>query len=242
MKNITHLMLLCLISSVLISGCLETKEAVPATVNQTTLDELGWAQYGEIVTDTMVQDVAGMEMTISTAMVTYRDEKLMGEMLHQLDKLLGAYGISASGSGEGPFASQFIIIRVAFPGGISIPESMLSSIIDNQIQSMTQESNIQGFQEVSQEKVTLNSGSTVTARSFEGYIKSGDKGMVSVKVRSVLAAWSDDGMSTIVVGLIPADDLVIRLPTDMRSSGTFTIEIDEAQEYQNILTLIKNVE
>lgn len=242
MKNIAYLMFICLIIAVLISGCLETKEVVPAMVNQAALDELGWTQYGEIVTDSIVQNVAGKEMTISTAMVTYRDEKLMVEMLDQLDKMLGTHGISNDESGKGQSISQIIILRVALPGGISLPESMLSGIIDSQIQSMTQKSNIQGFQKVSQEKVTVTGGSTVTAVTYEGYVETGDEGMMSVKVRCVQAAWSEDGMSTIVIGIIPADDLVIRLPTGMRSSGTFTIDIDKEQEYQDILTLIANVE
>ncbi|MCL7412690.1 MAG: hypothetical protein M8353_03610 [ANME-2 cluster archaeon] len=242
MKNITHLMLFFLILTVLISGCLDTKEAVPATVNPATLNTLGWTQYGEILTDSIVQDVAGVEMTISTTMVTYRDENLMVKILDQLDKMLGAYGISTDKSGEGQFTSQFITLRITLPGGISIPESMLSSIIDNQILNTSQESNIQGLHEVSKEKVTLNSGSLVTARSYEGYLETGNEGMMSVKVRCVQATWNEDGMSTIVVGIIPADDLVIRLPADMRRVGTFTIDIDEGQEYQNILTLIKNVE
>jgi hypothetical protein len=241
MKNVTHLMLLCLIATVLMAGCLETEEAAPATVNQATLDKLGWTQSGEILTDSMTQDVAGVEIIINTAMVTYRDKNLMAEMINQLDKMLGTYGSSADGSGAGQFTSQFITFRIALPGGISIPESMLSGIIDKQMQNMTQESNIQGFQEVSQEKVTLNSGSTVTAKSYEGFIETGGEGMVSVKVRSVLATWNGDGTTTILIGIIPADDLVMSLPTDMRSSGTLTIDIDEEQEYQNILTLMKNV-
>lgn len=242
MKNVKHLMLFCLIATVLMAGCLETEEAVPATVNQATLDKLGWTQSGEIIKDSMTRDVAGIEIIINTAMVTYRDENLMVEIINQLDKMLGAYGSSTDESGEGLFTSQFITFRLTLPGGISVPESMLSSIIDSQMQSMTQESNIQGFQELSQEKVTLNSGSTVIVKSYEGFIETGDEGMVSIKVRSVLATWNGDGATTIVIGIIPVDDLVMSLPTDLRSSGTLTIDIDEGQEYQNVLTLIKNVE
>ena len=242
MKNVEHLMLLCLIATVLMAGCLETEEVVPATVNQATLDELGWTQSGEIIKDSMTQDVAGVEIIINTAMVTYHDENLMAEIINQLDKMLGAYGSSADESGEGLFTSHFITFRVALPGGISIPESMLSSIIDSQMQNMTQESDIHSFQEVSQENVTLNSGSTVIVKSYEGYIETGDEGIVSIKVRSVLATWNGDGATTIVIGIIPVDDLVMSLPTDLRSSGTLTIDINKEQEYQNILTLIKNVE
>jgi len=242
MKNVTHLMLLCLIATVLMAGCIETEEAVPATVNQATLDELGWTQSGEIIKDSMTQDVAGVEIIINTAMVTYHDENLMAEIINQLDKMVDAYGSSAYESGEGLFTSQFITFRVALPGGISIPESMLSSIIDSQMQSMTQESDIHSFQEVSRENITLNSGSTVIVKSYEGYIETGDEGIVSIKVRSVLATWNGDGATTIVIGIIPVDDLVMTLPTDVKSSGTLTIDINKEQEYQNILTLIKNVE
>ncbi len=242
MKKVTYLMLFCLIAVVLMAGCLETKEAVPATVNQATLDDLGWAQSGEIVKESMTQDVGGMEIVINTAMVTYRDERLISEMVSQLKGLLGAYGISPEQSGDDQFTSQFITMRVALPAGISIPESVLTGIIDGQIQSMAQESDIQGFQEVSEETITLSSGSTVTAKSYEGNIESDGEGIVSLKVRGILATWNGDGATTIVIGIIPADDLVLSVTPEMRSSGTFTIDIDVEQEYQDILTLIQNVE
>ncbi|MDF1556628.1 MAG: hypothetical protein P1P80_00385 [ANME-2 cluster archaeon] len=242
MKKVTYLMIVCLITAILIPGCLETKEAIPATVNQATLDELGWVRSGDIQKDSMIQDVGGVEIVINTAMVTYHDENLMEDIVRQFDRLLGAYEGSDEQSGEDQFTSQFFTIQLALPAGISIPESVLMGIIDGQIQNMAQQSAIQDFHDVGEETVTLSSGSNVTARSYVGYIETEGGDIVSVKIRGVLASWSGDGTTTIVLGIIPAEDLVLGVPTDMISSGTFTIHIDVEQEYQDILTLIQNVE
>ncbi len=221
-----------------VPGCLQTKEASPAYVNQATLDSLGWTMSGEPQVESMSQMVGDVEIIMNTATVNYIDEALMMDISRQISDLDGT---KYPGNSEEQFTSLFMTIRVALPAGITLPEQVLTGIIDASIQNMEQESDIKEFYQVGEETVTINTGSTVQARSYEGYIESGDNENIRFKIRGVIASWADEGTTIIVLGVIPAED-IIKLPTDMRKPGTLTIAINEEQEYRDILALIQNVE
>ena len=229
---------MCFMLAVLVPGCLETKEANPVYVNQATLDSLGWIMQGEPKIESIIQMVGDVEIVMNTATVNYIDEYLMMDISRQISDL----GVTEDpGGSEGQFTSLFMTIRVALPAGITLPEQVLTGIIDASIQNMEQESDIKEFYQVGEETVTINTGSTVQARSYEGYIESGDNENIRFKIRGVIASWADEGTTIIVLGVIPAED-IIKLPTDMRKPGTLTIAINEEQEYRDILALIQNVE
>lgn len=230
---------MCFMLAVLVPGCLETKEANPAYVNQATLDSLGWIMPDEPQIESMIQMVGDVEIVMNTATVNYIDENLMMDISRQISDL----GVTKDpGGSEGQFTSLFMTIRVALPAGIALPEKVLTGIIDASIRNMNQESDIKEFYQVGEETVTTNTGSTVQARSYEGYIESNDSGEnVKLKIRGVIASWSDKGTTTIVLGIIPANDIILKGPTEIRSTGTHTIAINEEQEYQDILTLIQNL-
>ena len=229
---------MCFMLAVPVPGCLQTKEASPAYVNQATLDSLGWTMSGEPQVESMSQMVGDVEIIMNTATVNYIDEALMMDISRQISDLDGT---KYPGNSEEQFTSLFMTIRVALPAGITLPEQVLTGIIDASIQNMEQESDIKEFYQVGEETVTINTGSTVQARSYEGYIESGDNENIRFKIRGVIASWADEGTTIIVLGVIPAED-IIKLPTDMRKPGTLTIAINEEQEYRDILALIQNVE
>lgn len=221
-----------------VPGCLQTKEASPAYVNQATLDSLGWTMSGEPQVESMSQMIGDVEIVINTATVNYIDEALMMNISRQISDLDGT---KYPGNSEEQFTSLFMTIRVALPAGITLPEQVLTGIIDASIQNMEQESDIKEFYQVGEETVTINIGSTVQARSYEGYSESGDNENIRFKIRGVIASWADEGTTIIVLGVLPAED-IIKLPTDMKKPGTLTIAINEEQEYRDILALIQNVE
>jgi hypothetical protein len=225
--------------AVLVPGCLDTKEASPAYVNQATLDSLGWTMSGEPQVESMIQMVGDVEIVMNTATVNYIDEDLMTDINRQISDL-GA--TKDPGNSDGEFTSLFMTTRVALPAGITLPEQVLTGIIDASIQNMEPESEIKEFYQVGEETVTINTASTVQARSYEGYIESSDDENIRFKIRGVVTSWADEGTTIIVLGVIPAEDMIVKESTDVMSSGTFTITINEEQEYQDIMTLIQNVE
>jgi hypothetical protein len=239
MKQIILVFLMCFMLAVLVPGCLETKEASPAYVNQATLNSLSWTMSGEPQVESMSQMIGDVEIVMNTATVNYIDEALMTDIDRQISNLGGT---KDPGDGEEGFSSLFMTIRVALPAGITLPEQVLTGIIDASIKNMEQESDIKEFYPVGEETVTINTGSTVQARSYEGYIESDDDENIRFKIRGVIASWADEGTTLIVLGVIPAEDMIVKVSTDVRSSGTLTIAINEEREYQDILALIQNVE
>ena len=230
---------MCFMLAVLVPGCLETKEASPAYVNQATLDSLGWTMSGEPQVESMIQMVGDVEIVMNTATVNYNDEDLMTDINRQISDL----GVTKDpGNSEGEFYSLFMTTRVALPAGITLPEQVLTGIIDASIRNMEQESEIKEFYQVGEETVTINTASTVPARSYEGYIESGNDENIRFKIRGVITSWADEGTTIIVLGVIPAEDMILKESTDVMSSETFTITINEEQEYQDILALIQNIE
>ena len=225
--------------AVLVPGCLETKEASPAYVNQATLDSLGWTMSGEPHIESMIQMVGDVEMVMNTATVNYIDEDLMTDINRQISD---QGGTKDPGNSEEEFSSLFMTTRVALPAGITLPEPVLSGIIDASIRNMEQESEIKEFYQAGEESVTINTASTVPARSYEGYIESSDDENIRFKIRGVITSWADEGTTIIVLGVIPAEDMILKESTDVMSSETFTITINEEQEYQDILALIQNAE
>ncbi len=230
---------MCFMLAVIVPGCLETKEASPAYVNQTTLDSLGWTMSGEPQVESMIQMVGDVEIVMNTVTVNYFDEDLMTDINRQISD---QGGTKDPGNSEEEFSSLFMTTRVALPAGITLPEQVLTGIIDASIRNMEQESEIKEFYQVGEESVTINSASTVPARSYEGYIESSDDENIRFKIRGVITSWADEGTTIIVLGVIPAEDMIVKESTDVMSSGTFTITINEEQEYQDILALIQNVE
>jgi hypothetical protein len=241
MKNIL-LITLIFILTVFVPGCIETQEVEPATVNQVTLDTLGWVQSGDVQKESMNQEIGNIEMVINTAMVTYYDIALVNDINQQINDMMSSHGGLDIIQEAHQFPSQVNTIRLALPASITIPNSILMEIIDSQIQNMAQQNNIQDFHDVGTQNVTLISGMTVEARSYEGYIETNDGIAVTINVRGIISSWSSDGVTTIVTCVIPAEDLTMSVPAQIMNPGVLTVDIDEDREYQDILTLIQNIE
>ena len=241
MKYFAFILFIFLIVSVSISGCLSTQEAEPALVNQPTIDRMGWVQSDDVKKAHMNQEIGGVEIGINTAMVSYFDKALMMDMNQQVNDKMATKGGSKEIQ-ELQFTSTFTTIRLAFPAGITIPTSLLMEIIELQIENIAQDNNLLNFEEVGTQTVTLSTGSTVKALSYEGYIENNDAITGNGNVRGIIATWNDDGMTNIVIGIVPAQDLILNVSTQITPTGSLTIEINEEQEYQDILTLIQNIE
>jgi hypothetical protein len=241
MKIIILILLIITIGAVF-SGCLETKEAEPAFVNQATINTLGWEQSGDVQKGSLTQQVGDMDLVINSAIVSYYDKALLDDINNQFGDHLGMSVSSTNPQDQNMFSSLFLTIRLALPGGISIPESVLLGTVDNLIQEMAQKNGIKNFNESGEETVIISTGSKVKARSYEGYIEGDSDQNTRLKVWGIIASWTGDGTTTIVIGVIPAQDIIYGTQTQTGSPAEFTIEIDEDKEYQEILTLIKNVE
>lgn len=244
MKNGSYILIVCLISASLISGCV-TRAAEPATIDQETLDELGWAMLGDVQKESLEYEISGTNVAINTAVVNYYDKALGEDVVDQVDELITSFGgtpAEQDEAEEGTFSSQFITVRLALPGEVVISEQTLIRVIDTQVHKLAKEYNIQNFHSVGETPVTISTGEKIKAKSYEGFIQSPSNNSITITVRGVIASWNSNGTTTIVLGVIPAEDLTISVPKKLKKSGSIFIEIDEEKEFEEILTLIEHVE
>ena len=220
----------------LVSGCLDTKEAEPAIVDQSTLAELEWVQSGNVQKDSINQEIGGGEVAINTAQMSYYDKILSDDINQQINDA----GRSLSSEEKSSFTSQFITMRLTLPAGITLPNSILAGIMDSLVQKMATENNIQNFHEVNEETVKIRTGSSIKAKSYEGYID-GDENL-NIGIKGSIASWSSNKSTIIVLGIIPVEEIVLENSNQIGIINDAKLDIDKEKEYQEILTLIQNVE
>lgn len=224
--------ILILFLIVLVAGCLETKDAWPATVSESILKEEGWVSAGAVQKQSQTQNVAGATVKTNTAVMNYRDDALAINITRQVQKLTGLTPEQASGASQ--FTSQLITMRLVLPGGLSLPSEVMNKVIASQLEQMASQNDIRDFHMASSTKITLASGKEISAKNYEGYI---DFEGGSIRIRGIIAAWPDSGSNIIVFGVMPEEDIVI---TPMKGKPVSVI-IDGEHESSKIIKLIQNV-
>lgn len=217
---------------VLASGCLETKEAWPAIVNDSVLKEEGWVSAGDVQKQSQTQNVAGATVKINTAIMNYRDDALARDIISQVQKLSGLSTKQISGATQ--FTSQLLTFRLVLPAGISLPSEIMNKIIASQLEQMASQNNIRDFHETGSAKTNLADGKEISVKSYEGYI---DFEGGSIKIKGMTGAWPDSGSNIIVFAVLPAEDIVITPVTGKPVS----VKINGDKESQKIIKLIQNV-
>ena len=224
--------ILILFLIVLAAGCLETKDAWPATVSESILKEEGWVSAGAVQKQSQTQNMAGATVTTNTAVMNYRDDTLAMNITRQVQKLTGITTEQASGASQ--FTSQLITMRLVLPGGISLPSEVMNKIIASQLEQMASQNKIRDFHETGASKITLAGGKETNIQNYEGYI---DFEGGSIIIRGIIAAWPDSGSNIIVFGFMPSENIVIT----PRTGNPVSVIIDGEHESAKIIKLIQNV-
>ena len=238
MKNLRlQIMLFLTILSVLAltmtSGCLETPEATPPKVSSEALSKYGWVQSGEVIYESQEEEISGKVIKISTVMITYQDEQLSQEILAELNNLQSQDNVQSPTVG-----SQLITLRVVLPGGIGLPSSATSRLIDSQIEAMGKDNDIENFMKVGTRKITVNDGSVITAITYSGTIAlDGDVDGETINVMAIIAPWSSSGSNTFAIGIVP--DGNINLMIESIEKTIITINGDD--EIDEIVEMIKTI-
>ncbi len=223
---------LLLLLIVLAAGCLETKDAWPATVNESVLKEEGWAGSGDVQKQSQTQNVAGATVKINMALMNYRDEALAQDIVRQLQELTGLSDKQVSGASQ--FTSQLITVRLVLPAGIALPSEIMNRIIASQLGQMASQNNIRDFHETGSARITLANGKEGSVKNYEGYI---DFEGGQIKIRGMTAAWPDSGSDIIAFAVLPGEDIVIKPVI----GETVSVKINGEQESRKIIRLIQNI-
>ena len=220
-KYIKIFAVLITLGMLLVSGCLDTKEAEPAIVDQSTLAELGWVQSGNVQKDSIKQEIGGGEVAINTAQMSYYDKILSDDINQQINDA----GRSLSSEEKSSFTSQFITMRLTLPAGITLPNSILAGIMDSLVQNMATENNIQNFHEVGEETVKIRTGSSIKAKSYEGYIESDEN--LNIGIKGIIASWSSNKSTIIALGIIPIEEIVLENSNQIGIINDAKLDIDK---------------
>ncbi len=223
---------LLLLLIVLAAGCLETKDAWPATVNESVLKEEGWAGSGDVQKQSQTQNVAGATVKINMALMNYRDEALAQDIVRQVQELTGLSDKQISGASQ--FTSQLITVRLVLPAGIALPSEIMNRIIASQLGQMASQNNIRDFHETGSARITLANGKEGSVKNYEGYI---DFEGGQIKIRGMTAAWPDSGSDIIAFAVLPGEDIVIKPVI----GETVSVKINGEQESRKIIRLIQNI-
>ncbi len=227
MRKISNLILILV---VLTAGCLGTKEAWPATVSDNILKEEGWVAAGTVQKQS--QNAGGVPVRINMASMNYRDEMLEKDIAEQVKRLPDLTPGQASGASR--FTAQLATVRIVLPASISLPSELMNKITTSQIEQIASQNDIRDFHEVASTRTTLSGGKEVELKNYEGFI---DFDGGSIKVKGMISSWPDKGSNIIVLGVLPAEDIVIT----PGSGKPVTVKINGEEESRKILKLIQNV-
>lgn len=242
MKNsrlqiITFLTIVSLLALTITSGCLETPEATPAKVSSEALSEYGWVRIGDVAYESQEEEISGTVIKVNTAMIMYQDEQLGQDMLAELSKLQSQYNVQVDAQLP-TVGSQLMTLRVVLPGGIGLPSSATSSLIDSQIDKMARENNIENFKKVGTREITVNDGSVITANTYSGTIAlDGDMNGASIDVMAIIAPWSSSGSNIFTIGVVPDGDIDLTMGPIEKT----IITINGDDEIDDIVEMIKTI-
>jgi len=243
MKNIRSqiiifLTIISLLALTITSGCLETPDATPAEVSSEALSKYGWVQIGDVAYESQEEEISGTVIKINTAMIMYQDEQLGMDILEELRNLQDQYGVQTDVQIP-TVGSQLMSLRVVLPGGIGLPSSVTSSLIDSQIDTLASQNNIENFKKVGTREITVKDGSIVTANTYSGTISlNGDMNGAGIDVMGIIAPWSSSGSNIFVIGVVPDGDINM----EMGPIEKTIITIDGNAEIDDLLELIKTIE
>ena len=237
LRIITFLTIVSLLALTITSGCLETPEATPAKVSSEALSEYGWVRIGDVAYESQEEEISGTVIKVNTAMIMYQDEQLGQDMLAELSKLQSQYNVQVDAQLP-TVGSQLMTLRVVLPGGIGLPSSATSSLIDSQIDKMARENNIENFKKVGTREITVNDGSVITANTYSGTTAlDGDVNDATIDVMVIIAPWSSSGSNIFAIGVVPDGD--INLTMEPIEKTIITINGDD--EIDEIVEMIKTI-
>ncbi|MHC1570793.1 MAG: hypothetical protein ACXQS9_02965 [Methermicoccaceae archaeon] len=262
--NVKLLSILVVLLTLLAVGCIQTKEAQPATIPDDALSHAGWVKQGEVQKQTLEREVAGVNVSINLASQTYVDAGLVQRLLNdsiattsqlidtkfsalssaQRERLKNEVGDSLQQMlGQLRGAAVIYTTRVVLPANIPVPDSLMDRIIDGLVQ--TSSNNVEGLKnlkKVSEEEFTTENGKTAKASIYHGILERNGQ---SVNVELLACHWNDAGSTIVALGIYPYGKLTY--PVDVSAGGVsvsepVSITIDEEQMKQEVLSLIKKVQ
>ncbi len=217
------------------SGCLETPQASPASIDENALLVYGWSQIS-IEENSLEQTVTDSTSTIlSSTTVKYQNDRLRADINKQAldfkeeNKLPFSIDVPESLNG------QIITYRLSLPSGAKLPTGLVSKIMESKIDEMEANNDVSSVEETSTRKIILNDGTEVIVKIFSAAGNSTDSGM---RILGFVTAFENEDTSTIVMGVVPDGDYKI----DAGIVNGTLFSIDGNSELDEMLELVSTIQ
>lgn len=234
MKEITCFVLL-LSTMILISGCLETPETTPATIDENALSAYGWSQVS-IEEKTFEQEITDSKsLTISSATVEYYNDRLMNDIKEQALQFTEDTSIPVPINMPNGMTAHMITYRLSLPSGAKLPTELATDIREKMLTDLKEGNDLENVQETTTRTIVLNDGTEAVVKIFSGSGNSTDTGL---RMMGFITAFEGEDTNTFVMGFVP--DGEHRIESGIVNTTLFSI--DGESEIDEMLELVKTIE
>lgn len=219
----------------LISGCLETANTQPATIEEAALEAYGWSQTS-LEEKSMEQNITDTtSIVFNSATVKYRNERLISDINEQILEFKEENNLPVSIDVPESFSAQIITYRLSLPSGAKLPTELVSKIMDSRMNEIQENNDIENTQQASTRTITLDDGTETVVKIFTASGNSTESGM---KMMGFFTTFSNDDSSTIVMGFVPEGEY--NMNAGIVNGTVFSIDVDN--EIDEMLELVSTIE
>ncbi|TQD25688.1 hypothetical protein FKV42_07255 [Methanolobus vulcani] len=224
-----------LFTALLISGCLETAQTVPATIDDAALEAYGWSQVS-LEEKSLEQNITeSTTIVFNSTTVKYHNDRLISDLNEQALEFKEENNLPVSIEIPESLSAQIITYRLSLPSGAQLPSELVSKIVDSRMSEIQESNDIESTQESYTRTITLADDSEAVVKIFTSSSNTTDSGM---KMMGFFTTFSNDESSTIVIGLVPDGAYTV----DAGFINGTVFSIDGESEIDEMLKLVSTIE
>ena len=232
-KKIFLTLITIVATTLFISGCLETAQTVPATINDAALEAYGWSQVS-LEEKSLEQNITETtSIVFNSATVKYHNDRLTSDLNEQALEFKEENNLPVAIEIPESLSAQIITYRLTLPSGTKLPTDLVSKIMDSRMTEIEKSSDVGNLQESATRTITLDDGREALVKIFSG--NSTESGM---KMMGFFTAFSNEDSSTIVMGFVPDGAYTVNAGI---INGT-VFSIDGSSEIDEMLKLVSTIE
>lgn len=217
------------------SGCLETPQASPASIDENALLAYGWSQIS-IEENSLEQTITdSTSITLNSTTVKYQNDRLRADINKQALDFKEENKLPFSIDVPESLNAQINTYRLSLPSGAKLPTGLVSKIMESKIDEMEANNDVGSVEETSTKKLILNDGTEVIVKIFSAAGNSTDSGM---RILGFVTAFENEDTSTIVMGVVPDGEYNI----DAGIINGTLFSIDGNSELDEMLELVSTIE
>lgn len=230
---------ICLVSLsfmlIFISGCLETPQVSPASIDENVLNAYGWSLVSTEEKSFEQEITNSTSIVLNSSTLKYHNDRLSSDLNEQALLFKEENKLPVSIDIPDSLSAQIITYRLSLPSGATLPTGIVNMIMERKINEIETSNDLASAQETSTRKLVLDDGTETVVKIFSASGNSTDTGM---RMMGFVAAFENEDSSTIVMGFVPDGEYTIQSGP---VNGTL-FSINGESEIDEMLELISTIE